>query len=128
MASNSSSAVKGHWLGWKGLLDIRHPSTNHVCDYNCLCIYSFGLHFYHRHLWTKLVNLKLFVVNCTLLILIIIYIIIYNYIYMYIIYYSNRSYMQNIVRGCDVARACEGYIRSEDTKVRSYILYIVWTC
>ena len=48
---------------------------------------------------------------------------------MYIIYYSNRSYIQNIgpdfcVQGCDIAQACEGYIRSEDTKVRSYILYI----
>ena len=37
---------------------------------------------------------------------------------MYIIYYSNRSYIQNIgpdfcVRGCDITRACEGYIRSE---------------
>ena len=36
--------------------------------------------------------------------------------------------MQNIepdicVRGYDIARACEGYIRSVDTKVRSYIFF-----
>ena len=40
-----------------------------------------------------------------------------------------RSYIQNIglefcVRGCDIARACEGYITSEDTKRGSYIQYI----
>ena len=28
------------------------------------------------------------------------------------------------VRGCDIARACEGYITFEDTKQGSYILYI----
>ena len=28
------------------------------------------------------------------------------------------------VQGCDIARACEGYITSEDTKRKSYILYI----
>ena len=28
------------------------------------------------------------------------------------------------VRGCDIARACKGYIISEDTKLRSYIMYI----
>ena len=48
---------------------------------------------------------------------------------MYIIYYSNRSYIQNIapdfrVRKCDIALAGSGYIRSEDTNIRSYILYI----
>ena len=37
--------------------------------------------------------------------------------------------MQNIgpefcVRGCDIARACEGYITSEDTKRGSYMQYI----
>ena len=39
------------------------------------------------------------------------------------------SYIQNIgpefcVLGCDIARACEGYITSEDTKRGSYIQYI----
>ena len=39
------------------------------------------------------------------------------------------SYIQNIVpafcvRGCDIARACEGYITSADTKRGSYIQYI----
>ena len=38
-------------------------------------------------------------------------------------------YIQNIgpefcVRGCDIARACEGYITSGDTKRGSYIQYI----
>ena len=28
------------------------------------------------------------------------------------------------VRGCDIARACEGYITSEDTERGSYIQYI----
>ena len=28
------------------------------------------------------------------------------------------------VRGCDIARACEGYITSKDTKRGSYIQYI----
>ena len=39
------------------------------------------------------------------------------------VYYivCNASYIQNIgpefcVQGCDIARACEGYITSEDTK------------
>ena len=27
------------------------------------------------------------------------------------------------VQGCDIARACEGYITSKDTKPGSYILY-----
>ena len=39
------------------------------------------------------------------------------------------SYIQNIgpevcIRGKYIARACEGYIFSEDTNFRSYILYI----
>ena len=39
------------------------------------------------------------------------------------------SYIQNIgpefcVQGSDIARACEGYITSEDTKRGSYIQYI----
>ena len=38
-------------------------------------------------------------------------------------------YIQNIgpefcVQGCDIARACKGYITSEDTKRGSYIQYI----
>ena len=48
------------------------------------------------------------------------------YIYILYVYYIvfNRSYIQNIgpdfcVRRCDIARACKGYIRSEDTKVKS---------
>ena len=37
-------------------------------------------------------------------------------------------YIQNIgpefcVQECDIVRACEGYITSEDTKLRSYIQY-----
>ena len=28
------------------------------------------------------------------------------------------------VQGCDIARACEGYITSRDTKQRSYMQYI----
>ena len=48
---------------------------------------------------------------------------------MYIIEHANMSYIQNIgpefcVRGCDIARPCEGYITSEDTKRGSCIQYI----
>ena len=28
------------------------------------------------------------------------------------------------VQGCDIARSCEGYITSEDTKLRSFTQYI----
>ena len=39
-----------------------------------------------------------------------------------------RSYIQNIepefVSGCDIARACEGYITFEETKRGSYICSI----
>ena len=45
------------------------------------------------------------------------------------ILYANRSYILNIgpefcFRGCDIARACKGYITSEDTKRGSYMQYI----
>ena len=30
------------------------------------------------------------------------------------------------VRGCDIARTCEGYITSEDTKRGSYVLVKPW--
>ena len=59
-----------------------------------------------------------------------IYIYIYTYIYIYIyICILYRSYIQNVgpefcVRGCDIARACEVYITSEETKRGSYIQYI----
>ena len=33
-------------------------------------------------------------------------------------------YKSVCVRRCDIARACEGYITSSDTKQRSYIQYI----
>ena len=43
--------------------------------------------------------------------------------------FANRSYIHNIgpefcVWGCDIDRACEGYITSEDTKQGSYMQYI----
>ena len=56
--------------------------------------------------------------------------IIYIYIYIYICnIYSTLTGLiyKNIdprfsVQGCDIARACEGYITSEDTKPRFYIV------
>ena len=57
-----------------------------------------------------------------------IYIIIYIYIYICNIYSTLTGLIyKNIdprfsVQGCDIARACEGYITSEDTKPRFYIV------
>ena len=57
----------------------------------------------------------------------ILYIYIYIYIYICNIYSTLTGLIyKNIdprfsVQGCDIARACEGYITSEDTKPRFYI-------
>ena len=57
-----------------------------------------------------------------------IYIYIYIYIYICNIYSTLTGLIyKNIdprfsVQGCDIARACEGYITSEDTKPRFYIV------
>ena len=56
------------------------------------------------------------------------YIYIYIYIYICNIYSTLTGLIyKNIdprfsVQGCDIARACEGYITSEDTKPRFYIV------
>ena len=58
----------------------------------------------------------------------VIYIYIYIYIYICNIYSTLTGLIyKNIdprfsVQGCDIARACEGYITSEDTKPRFYIV------